>query len=175
MQARRLWILGLVILLAALSRLLPHPPNFSPVLAMALFGGMAFRDWRLAAAVPLAAMLVSDLILGLHSQLLTVYGALLVVVLMGRGLRGRLQLLPVVGMTLGGSLWFFLITNFGVWLADGLYPLTTAGLLACYTAALPFLQNSVLGNFFYVAILFGGYALLIARLQWMGEGDTATA
>ncbi len=152
---KRLVYLIALVGLAAISRLIPHPPNVTPVAAMALFGGAAFADRRLAFLAPAAALLLSDLLLGFHSQMLIVYACFAVTVVFGLCLRGRPGFVALGAVTLGSSLLFFLATNFGVWLLDGLYAQTLAGLVSCYVAALPFFRNSLLGNAFYVLLLFG--------------------
>ncbi len=149
--------------LAAISRLIPHPPNVTPVAAMALFGGAAFADRRLAFLLPAVALLLSDLIIGFHSQMLIVYGCFAVTVGFGLYLRARPGFIALGVVTLGSSLLFFLATNFGVWLLDGLYAHTLNGLVSCYVAALPFFRNSLLGNAFYVVLLFGLSGLLSLR------------
>jgi hypothetical protein len=148
-------ILAFAIVIAALTRLLPHPPNFSPVMALALFSGAALRDWRLALLVPLAAMLMADLWLGFHATMVFVYLGMALTVGAGRwlGARRRPPLLLAAGMA-GASL-FFLVSNAGVWLTQDLYPATGAGLAACYLAALPFLHQTVLATLVYGALLFG--------------------
>ena len=163
-----------MIVLAALSRLLPHPPNFSPVEAIALFGGAYFARRHFALWVPLAAMLLSDLALGLlHGGLyadyflsagfLLVYLCIAASALLGFGLRGRVGALRVGAYSLLGSVLFFLVTNFGAWLGSPMYPQTAEGLLAAYVAGLPFFQNTVLGTLFYSALLFGSLAWLRRR------------
>ena len=154
----------LLIGLAALARLLPHPPNFTPVLAMALFAGSYIADRRLAVLVPLLAMVITDAVIGWHATLPYVYGALVVTVGIGMWMANRRTAMTVVGATLVGSLLFFSVTNSGVWVSQGLYPHNPAGLLACYVAALPFLQTSLLGDLFYAALLFGSKA---CWEQWM--------
>ena len=169
------WILGSLILLAALSRLLPHPPNFSPVEAIALFGGAFFASRALALLVPLVAMFASDLALGLlHGGLYAgwfgsagfwlVYLCIAASVVLGFGLRGRAGAGRVLAYCLAGSVLFFLVTNFGAWLASPLYPRTGAGLMQAYVAGIPFFQWTVLGTIAYAALLFGGFGLLRARL-----------
>lgn len=169
------WVLAVLILLAALSRLLPHPPNFSPVEAIALFGGAFFASRALAVVVPLAAMLVADVALGLvHGGLYAgwfgttgfwlVYLCIAASVVLGFGLRGRTGSARVLGYGLVGSVLFFAVTNFGAWLASPVYPPTGAGLLQAYVAGIPFFQWTVLGTLAYAALLFGGFALLRARL-----------
>lgn len=169
------WILATLILLAALSRLLPHPPNFSPVEAIALFGGAFFASRALALLVPLLAMLLADAALGLvHGGLYAgwfgstgfwlVYLCIAASVAMGYGLRGRATAGRVLAYSLAGSVLFFAVTNFGAWLGSPLYPRTGAGLLQAYVAGIPFFRWTVLGTLAYAALLFGGFGLLRARL-----------
>lgn len=167
---KRVIALAGIVLAAALLRLVPHPWNMTPVAAMALFGGAAFADRRLAFLLPLAAMALSDLALGLmhgtgwfHSTLPFVYGAFALTVLLGRTLTARRGVARVAAATLGASLLFFLLTNFGTWATQDLYPATPAGLVACYVAALPFFANTLLGNAFYATLLFGGLTLAERR------------
>lgn len=167
-------LLAGMILLAALSRLLPHPMNFSPVEAIALFGGAYFAARGWAVAVPLLAMLLSDLILGatlggIYWDYMTglsfwsVYMCIALSTVLGFGLRGRVGAGRVLGYSLAGSVLFFVVTNFFTWLGGTLYPQTFEGLVACYVAAIPFFQNSVFGTLFYAALLFGGFELLRRR------------
>ena len=168
-------VLAALILVAALTRVLPHPPNFSPVEAVALFGGAYFASRYWALLVPLAAMLLSDLVLakingGLYSSwfgssgMLLVYACVAIGVFLGYRLRGKVSGARVLGYALLGSLLFFTVTNFGVWLSSPMYPQTTAGLLAAYAAGIPFFKWTVLGTLFYSAMLFGGFALLRRRV-----------
>jgi uncharacterized membrane protein len=159
MQIRWIVIVGLIAAAAA-TRLLPHPPNVTPMAAMALFGGAHLADRRLAFLVPLGAMLASDLVLGLHALLPVVYGAFALIVWIGTRLAGRITPVRVAAATLAGSVLFFVVTNFGVWALGGLYPRTAAGLVAAYVAAIPFFRNTLLGDAAYALLLFGGYALL---------------
>ncbi len=155
---RFLVILGLIVL-AALSRFLPFPPNVAAVAAVALFGGAYFADKRLAFIIPLAVMLLTDLIIGLHSTLLFVYAAFGLIVGIGFLLRDKISFKTVPFAAIGGSLAFFIITNFGVWLMSAYYPLTLGGLVACYTAAIPFFHYTLLGDLFFVSVLFGSFEL----------------
>jgi hypothetical protein len=164
---KRLMVLIGIVVAAAMARLIPHPPNMTPIAAMALFGGAFLPKRRLAYALPLAAMLLSDIVLGitlygkamLASQA-TVYACLLGTVAMGKLIRDRRSVLNVAAVTLASSLLFFVVTNFSVWASEALYPRTLPGLMACYTAAIPFFRNSLIGDMAYAAILFGGFALL---------------
>jgi len=166
-RLRFLFLVGMI-LAAAASRLIPHPPNFAPIGAMALFGGACFADKRQAFLVPLAAMFVSDLAigllsgdlsLGLHGLIPVVYGSFVLIVCLGFLLRGRRKVVQIAGATLAGSLLFFVLTNLGVWAMGSLYPKTWEGLVACYVAAIPFFQNTLLGDAVYATLLFGGLAL----------------
>ena len=156
----RLLVMAGLILVAAASRLLPHPPNFTPIAALALFGGAHFGGKRWALLMPLAAMFLSDLVIGLHPLLPVVYGSFAVIVSIGFWLRARRGLIPIAGAVLASSLLFFLVTNFGVWALGSLYPKTAQGLLACYAAAIPFFQNTLLGDAVYTVALFGSFRLI---------------
>ncbi len=149
-----------LIALAAGSRLLPHPLNFTPVAAIALFGGV-YLDKRLALAIPLAAMLVSDAFLGFYGEMLFVYGSFVGVGLIGLWIRNHKSVLSILGGTLAGSVLFFIVTNFGVWVIPGsMYAKNLAGLAECYTAAIPFFRSSVEGDVIFVTVLFGVYELV---------------
>ncbi len=165
------WVLATLIVIAALTRLLPHPPNFSPVEAMALFGGAYFASRAMAVLVPLAAMVVSDLALaaimgGSYFEYMAsagfwlVYACIALSAVLGFGLRGKVSGARVLGYSLVGSVLFFVVTNFGAWLGSPMYPQNGAGLAAAYVAGIPFFQWTVLGTLFYAALLFGGFALL---------------
>lgn len=153
-----------LIVLAALSRLLPHPPNFTPIEAMALFGGAYFANRWLSVAVPLLAMLLADFFLGFHSGMPVIYGVILLISVLGFALRGKVSVLRVASLGLMGATLFFLVTNFAVWAGSGMYPMTASGLLACYVAGIPFFHWQLAGVATYSVILFGGFALLRANL-----------
>jgi hypothetical protein len=149
-----------IIFALALFRLLPHWPNVSPVAAMALFGGAYFADKRLALIVPFAALLLSDLILGLHDTMIFVYAGFALTVAIGVLLKNRVTITNTVFAVIGSSVIFFLLTNFGAWMTSALYAKSAEGLMQAYVAGIPFLQNSLLGNLGYSAVIFGGYAFL---------------
>jgi hypothetical protein len=150
---------------ATAMRLVPHPPNVTPIAAIALFGGAHFASTRAALAVPLLAMCLSDLLLGFGVDRVMpfVYGSFALIVVLGRLIRNRRSPLAVGGAALTGSALFFVITNLGVWLATDLYPRTAEGLGACYVAAIPFFRNTLAGNLLYASVLFGGFALAERR------------
>jgi hypothetical protein len=165
----RLATLIAMVLAAAATRLIPHPWNLTSVAAVALFGGAYFQDRRLAFAVPLGALFVSDLVLGLYHGMWVVYLSFALIVGVGLWLRSRRQPLMIAGAALASSLLFFVVTNFGVWASGQLYPRSLAGLIACYTAALPFFRNTLEGDLVYTLILFGGFALLERRFAALRE------
>ena len=159
---------------AAALRLVPHPPNFSPIDAMALFSGAYVGRRLLAFAAPLAALLLSDLVLGFYPGMLFQYGAIVVIVLLGMLALSRVTILRLAATALVGSALFFAVSNFGVWAVSGMYTHTLAGLGACYLAAIPFFQNTVAGDLFYAALLFGGFALaehFVPRLRAWPKGS----
>lgn len=165
------WVLAALIFVACLTRLLPHPPNFSPIAAVALFAGAFFANRGLAFLAPIVALLISDVILGLsnggtYSNYLGGMGHMLVIsatlltTAIGFALRNNKSSVAVIGGALVSTALFFLITNFGAFLTDPTYPKTVAGLGAAYVAGIPFLKWSVLSTLMYSAILFGGFQLL---------------
>lgn len=175
-MSMRMRALTLVILVTALTRLLPHPSNFAPITAIAVFGAIRYADRRAALLVPLLALLVSDLVRevlfgygltrewGIYSGMWTVYATTALVAVLARLAHGTRSPGAIATTTLIGSCLFFLITNFAFWAVGSLYPHTGEGLIACYTAAIPFFRNSLLGDLFYAAILFGGWALAESRV-----------
>jgi hypothetical protein len=171
----RLMLIVTMIAAAAASRLLPHPPNMTSIAAMALFGGATLSDKRLAFLVPLAALFASDLLLGFHNQMIAVYGSFALIVCLGLWLQERKTAVTVAGAAIASSLLFFVVVDFGVWLAGDIYPRTLAGLVACYTAALPFLRNQMAGDLLYTGILFGGFALLEQQFPVLQRSRPATA
>lgn len=152
--------LMLMIVAAAASRLVPHLPNMTPIAAIALFAGASFADKRLAFLVPLMALLLSDMVLGFYSGLVFVYGSFALSVIIGLWLQKRRAAPVILGSILASSCLFFVITNFGVWVMDNMYPHSLAGLVTCYVAAIPFFRNEVVGDLLYGGLLFGGFALL---------------
>jgi hypothetical protein len=149
----------LLILFAAFSRLLPHPANFTPVAAIALFSGV-YLNKRYFFVIPIAAMLLSDLIIGLHSEMVWVYGSFALIAVLGLWLKSHKSIGYIFGTTLFSSIVFFIVTNFGVWLS-GYYTSTFNGLIECYTMALPFFRNTAAGDLIYVAVMFGIYELIL--------------
>ncbi|MGH9744108.1 MAG: DUF6580 family putative transport protein [Candidatus Acidiferrum sp.] len=155
---RTLLALAMIALVAAL-RVAPHPWNFTPVGAMAIFAGASIRDRRLAFLVPLLALFAGDIFIGFHKLMPVVYASFLVSVAIGLWLRNRRSVARIAAATLVGSIQFFLITNFAVWAFGFSYPGSGAGLIACYAAGVPFFWNTLAGDVVYATLLFGGFAL----------------
>jgi hypothetical protein len=168
---------------AAATRIIPHPWNFTAVGAMCLFGGAYFRRTWQAFAVPLAALVLSDLVLaatrydfGLfgYTSIWVGYGLFALTALIGMSLRGRVSAVGVLLAAVGSSLMFFFVSNLVAWLeGHGGYAYTPAGLVSCYVAAIPFARNMLAANVFYSAVLFGGYELL--SLRWPALRQSAVA
>ncbi len=169
-----------VILAAAFSRVLPHPYNFTPIGALGIFGGTTIKDKKYALIFPLGALLLSDIMLQLFTRTpgfygweqSFVYGAIILTTYLAT----RIKTVNVVNVGLA-CIWtsaiFFLLSNFGTWVAHYYYPHTFAGLMQCYAAAIPFYQgdpassfalNLVLGNIFYTAVMFGIYTIVKSKL-----------
>ena len=145
-----------IIFMLALSRLIPHPPNFTPILGMAVFSGAIINHKLVAYIIPLAAMLLSDLYLGFHASMPIIYFSLAVCVLIGTLIESKVSILNSILSLSFGVLIFFLITNFAVWYGSGMYECNISGLMTCYLMGLPFVQNT-----FISSILYGMGAFLI--------------
>lgn len=170
MYKKLVFILALIAVAAA-ARLLPHPPNFTPVAAIALFGGAVFASRRMAFLVPLMAMFLSDMAIGWmtnagwgwHSTQPVVYLTFMVTVCLGMVLRQRRGVLPLATMSLAASVLFFVTTNLAVWVEGVYYAKTLTGLITCFVAAIPFFHYTVLGDACYVALMFGAIAWVESR------------
>ena len=167
----RLAALLSAIVAAAALRLVPHPPNFSPIDAMALFSGAYLGRRWIAFVAPLAALLLSDLVLGFYAGMTMVYATVALIVVIGWWVSSRRTPMRIAGAAIASSVAFFAITNFAMWLFSGFYPVTYAGLIACYTAAIPFFQNTVAGDLFYVVLLFGGFRIAELTLPKLRPGE----
>jgi len=163
-------VITVMVLAAAAIRLAPHPMNFAPIGALALFGGAYFSSKRQALAIPLLSLIVGDFITGFHQLIPFVYGSFLVSVSIGFWLRPK-RSSPRIGLaTLAGAVQFFLVTNFALWASSiGSYPKTASGLEACYVAGIPLFWNTLAGDAFYAALLFGGMALAERKFPVLRE------
>lgn len=176
----RIGVLIAIIALAAAARFLPLPPNVSPLAAMALFGAAYFNRRWMALVFPLAALWLSNFLLDnlVYAEFYEgtvwfsnegVYIAFLLIIGLGWLVFRKVNVQNVLLGSLGGSVLFFLVTNFAVWLSSGMYPPTWAGLVECFTLALPFFRNTVLGDLAFAGVLFGAFELAKQRfpgLAW---------
>ena len=172
----RFGVITIMILLAALSRIVPHPANFAPVGGMALFGAAYFGRRFWAFLIPLVSMWISDLILNnavygqyfdrfvwFYSGSLFTYAAFVFIVLFGMFALRRVSVLNLAVSALCASAIFFIVSNFGVWFSTEMYPKDFGGLIACYTAGIPFFKNTLLGDFVYTGTLFGAFEFGMRR------------
>jgi len=158
--APNFWVITLMVFIAAFVRLLPHPPNFAPIASIALFGGAYFVKKSTAFIIPLTAMFLTDAIIGFYSSAWLTYLSFALIVVLGIVMLKKVSLKNLIIASLTASVSFFAITNFGVWALGTLYPKTMAGLLESYVSAIPFFQNSLLGDLFFVGVMFGVYELV---------------
>lgn len=169
----RFWVVLTVIFTAAFMRLIPHWPNFTPIAAIALFGGAYFGRKYLAFIVPLIAMFISDLLLGFHASMVAVYLSFVATVVIGMFLLKNPKWYSIAGASIMSTVLFFLVTNFSAWLIDPMYPKNFTGLMASYiaglaffhngTAGISFFINSLLGDLFYTTLCFGVFYLAKLR------------
>ncbi len=170
----RFWFVLTVILTGASMRLIPHWPNFTPIAAIALFGGTYLNRKYLAFLVPIAAMFLSDILLGFHTTMFAVYISFVATVGIGLWLSRKPSVLGILGASLGSTILFFVVTNFAAWLGSPFYPQSFAGLMESYAAGLvffnngangiSFFMNSLVGDLFYNTVFFGVFYL--ARLRF---------
>jgi hypothetical protein len=158
-----------MILAASFTRLIPHPPNFTAIGAIALFGGAYFSDKKFAFIVPMAAMLLSDMIIGFHNGMLSVYLSFAIIVGIGILLSRNIKFKNVVAASLLSSVIFFVLTNFQMWVQSPLYAKNLSGLIACYVAAIPFFHHTVLGDLIFVGILFGLFAVIQSKFPALAK------
>jgi hypothetical protein len=154
----KLLIIGIIVLIAIIFRIIPHPANFAPIGALALMGGVMLSR-KHAVWLPLTAMAISDLIIGLHPLILWTWGSFALIAIMSSTFLANRNIGPgkIFTGAISSGLLFFVITNFGVWLQSGLYAHTTSGLIQCYYNALPFLRNTLLGDVFFSTSFFALY------------------
>lgn len=166
---KRTYIIIAFVLIAAISRLLPHPDNFSPVAAIALFCG-AYLGRSLSVAVALISLLIGDLIMGSQNemymeyltsgQFVTVYLSMIITTFIGTYVGRKVTVNSVLGGAVASSLLFYLITNFAFWYSGILYPMNLSGLVTSYINAIPFYKWTLLGDVCYASALFGAYYLV---------------
>ncbi len=171
-----------LIVMASLTRLLPHPPNFTAIGAMALFGGAALSGKVLKTVLPLIALFISDVIINntLYSSLnegftffytgaFWTYLSIGLIAISAPYLVKKLSASNVLKGSVLASLLFFIVSNFGVWISGTLYPLNAGGLISTYTAAIPFFANTLISNVLFSALLFGGFYLVDLKFPKLAE------
>jgi hypothetical protein len=167
-----------IVLALALSRLLPHPFNFSPIAALALFGGARYSNRYAAYLIPLFAVWISDLFLNytfygrfvpFYEGAFFTYAAFAMIVLLGSVALRKFSAKNLLFTSLSASVLFFLVSNFGVWAFSGLYPPTAVGITACYTAAVPFFRNTLAGDLIYSFAIFYGFAIAQQQIPLLRE------
>ena len=153
------------VILTVLSRVVEHPANFTAVMALALFLGARLENKTLGLVLTLIPMVIVDSYLGFHSTTFFVYGALVAILFISRfGLAGK-KLFPLGISSIAFGILFYLITNFGVWQVDGMYPHTYEGLLLCYRMGIPFLKNQIIGDLFYTLVFVGAFDYLSHKIS----------
>ena len=168
----KLAVVATLALFVVFARVAPHPANFAPVAAVALFAGAILpRKWALSA--PLLAMIASDLIIGLHSLVFVTWGIFVLIALSSHRLLRKANKTKIVAGSVAASVLFFVVTNFAVWAQGLMYPMNLGGLIQCYVNAVPFFRGTLLGDLFYSGVLFGAYAF-VAHLVAQKE-STQTA
>ena len=171
------FVLGLI-LIAAFARIIPHYPNFTPLCAIALFGGKYFNNKYIAYLLPLLALWISDILINnfilnnyfdgftlFYSGFYWQYGSFILITLIGRKTLKNISFLRLLGISISSSLLFFIISNFGVWISSSFYSKDFFGLIACYVAAIPFYYGTLSGTIFYSFFLFGSYEFLSRKLS----------
>ncbi|MEQ1768850.1 MAG: DUF6580 family putative transport protein [Devosia sp.] len=149
----------LLVVIGAGSRLLHLPPNIAAVTGVTIFAGFAIRNVWLALAVPIAAMALADVVLGWYPEVIYTWAGMAAGVLLARAILHPLTPLRLIGTTFAASLVFFVLSNLGVFIS-GYYGYTLEGFIACYVAAIPFWQNSLIADFTSTALVFAIYLAL---------------
>ena len=145
--------------IAAATRFLPHPPNFTAIGGMALFGAATLTNKKLAFLVPIMAMFISDLFIP-NGFDLSVYTAFIAIAAMGLLISNKKGPMPVIVGSISASVIFFAISNFGVWASQAMYTKNAIGLISCFEAAIPFFPNTLAGDLFFSSLLFSSYAII---------------
>src|SRR5438270_11275056 len=157
----RFWLSFAMVVAGVVLRVLPHPWNFAPIGAIALFAGAHFERRSFALAIPLVTMFIGDAFIGFHSAMPVIYATYALIAVIGMLLRNHRTSIAAVGAgVLASSIIFYVVTNFAVWAMGTTYAKTTAGLLACYVAAIPYFGNTLASDALFTACFFGIFALI---------------
>lgn len=169
LNARNVFILLLIVAAAAIRIWGDLPYNFTPVAAIALFGGTMFSNRGLAFGIPLAVMVISDAFIGFHSSLLAVYVAFMAIVLIGRMMSQKPTMSNALVGAVTGSVLFFLITNAAAWWVLPQYTKDLSGLISSYAAGIPFFRGTFAGDLLFTTVLFGSYKLAEYRFPKLAK------
>jgi len=170
MNKIKLIILSIIVIGAvALRMLLSDFPNVAPITALALFVGIFFEKKYLAFIIPAIVMLVSDFFIGFHSTMWGVYGAFGIIALVGIYMQNKINVISMIGASLGASLLFFAITNFAVWTTGSWYPTNFSGLIECYVAAIPFFGKTIVSDLLFTGVFVGGFMLAQSKIPALAE------
>ena len=153
-----------ILVLGVLSRIILHIPNFTPVIAIALFSGVYFEK-KLALMLPLILLAISDIVIGFHNTMFFTWGSILLIVAIGFWLKQHKNFRTVLATSVGSAVLFFIVSNLGVWIVGELYPLTLAGLQECFVMAVPFFKMTLLSTLIYSVLFFGSYEWIASRIK----------
>ena len=142
----------ILVALLTLSRLLPHPPNFTPILAVGIFAGFYFKQFFLGSFIVILSMFIGDIYFGFHNTMFFTYISLAVVVSLGLIIK-KFSSTEIFFAGLLGSVCFFIISNFGVWLISGMYEKNINGLVQSYFMAIPFFHKTLASTLLYLFVL----------------------
>ena len=140
-----------LILVLSFSRLIPHPSNFTPILAVGVFAGFYFRNFILSLFIVISSMFIGDLVIGLHNTMIFTYSSLILAVAIGLLIK-KLNFKAVLFGGLSSSVVFFIVTNFGSWLTLEMYEKNLSGLLQSYFMAIPFFHNTLISTLIYLVV-----------------------
>jgi hypothetical protein len=154
MKKNNLIFIGLI-LISGMTRLIPHPWNFTPLLAVCIFSGYKIKHNGLAIFLPLISIFIGDLFLGIYSGMVWVYSGYILIILLSRILSKSKSINSKIISAIAGSFIFYIISNFGVWYSGAMYQLNFKGLVECYIAGIPFYKNTLIGTIIYSGIFFG--------------------
>jgi uncharacterized membrane protein len=146
--------ISLLIFISALSRLLPHPPDFTPLIAISIFAGATLFSKKESILIPIIAMFISDIFIGFHSLIPVVYGTMALISIISFYTLKQRSILKITAVGLGSGILFFLTTNLAVFLTSGMYEKSVQGFIECFTLAIPFFRNSLAGIAVYASLLF---------------------
>ena len=154
----------LLLIFGITSRLIIHLPNFTPVVALALFSG-TYLQKRYSVIFPLSLMIISDFFIGFHETILFTWGSVVLISVLGFWTRRHKNSISVLSSSLLAAVIFFVLTNFGTWLCSNLYPRTLEGLKECFILAIPFFRTTLLSTVVYTLVIFGLYEIVAQKVK----------